>query len=345
MAYIRLNDIDITNNIGNRVFAKFMLKDIILGKRDDGVTDVMTMTICDSNIEIKSVKLFDVKDYHKEFAKNGTIFKGALDIRRYDKSKAGYSVIIYNMEYESSDNMEYLQVEERLDDAIEYINQCMDKLRGTIYFDIVGSILVDKSERFKKWAAASSIHHYKIGGLAVHTYEVTKMAIALAENIQEIYGSNMINEKLVIAGSILHDMGKCDELDTDTNSGTVKYSVDASLETHIISIYRTIEKKAMEYKLGRYKDETDENKEEIEREEEQLRLLQHCILSHHGKLEYGSPIAPSIPEAVIINTADGLSADMYRFEKTFKAIGCKESSSEWLGGKIDVKYKDSSKGE
>lgn len=74
-----------------------------------------------------------------------------------------------------------------------------------------------------------------------------------------------------------------------------------------------------------------------------MELLKHCLAAHHGKMEYGSPVTPHIPEANILNIADNLSADMYRFNRSFKDIEPGQSTTYWSGGSMVVTYKDSTK--
>lgn len=83
--------------------------------------------------------------------------------------------------------------------------------------------------------------------------------------------------------------------------------------------------------------------EEIALEIEQLNLLKHCLAAHHGKQEYGSPIIPNIPEAVILNQMDELSAIMYKFNKNFKKMECSTSSHVWTAAGCVVTYKASDK--
>ena len=83
--------------------------------------------------------------------------------------------------------------------------------------------------------------------------------------------------------------------------------------------------------------------EDLEFEKEAVSLLKHLILSHHGKKEYGSPIEPNCPEAYILNLADLLSAEMFRYNKTFNQMEPGTSQSTWLGGNMVCTYKDSTK--
>ena len=138
--------------------------------------------------------------------------------------------------------------------------------------------------------AAKGIHHAGLGGLLKHSLEVTIIAHAIAD----AYDGIPINKDLIIAGGMLHDIGKLKVY--EYNDCLIDMTDDGMLIEHIpIGI-------AM---LEPYTNEENEDT---------MRLLKHIIASHHGKLEYGASVTPKFAEAYIINHADGLSAtlDMLR---------------------------------
>ena len=83
--------------------------------------------------------------------------------------------------------------------------------------------------------------------------------------------------------------------------------------------------------------------EQLDYEHEAVALLKHIILAHHGQKEWGSPIDMNIPEAYILNRADEISAEMYRYNKNFNSMEVSSSSAAWLGGSMVVTYKDYTK--
>ena len=106
----------------------------------------------------------------------------------------------------------------------------------------------------------------------------------------------MLNKSLLYSGIILHDIGKVREL-----SGPVatSYTVEGNLLGHISIV----------------SDEVVEAARELNIEGEEIMLLRHMILSHHGKLEYGSPKLPYLKEAEILCYIDNIDARMNMFEK------------------------------
>ena len=184
-----------------------------------------------------------------------------------------------------------------------------------------------------------------------HTAEIVTLARKITTTFNNIYGENFINLPLLLSSILLHDIGKLYELDVDTLTGNVEYSTDALLESHIMRGLTLIDNQAYKIKMGiqtysiNELNEEEENKttEELVEEQEALKLLRHCIASHHGKLEWGSPVTPSVPEAFILHTADILSAEMYKYSKQFKGIEPGSGVSRWTAGGLVKTYKDTTK--
>ena len=209
------------------------------------------------------------------------------------------------------------------------------------------SQLKNNWEEFNYWSAAQNIHHTRLGELLIHTVEVTAICIALADYYNGIYGEQFINKSLLMAASILHDVGKIYEYDVSIDTGITKKSTHSVLSTHIIDIVTEVELTAYKLGIGRQFDieDEEENKddEDIQLEKEEIDLLKHCLAAHHKKLEYGSPIEPSIPEASLLHSADEISAQMYVFDKAFNSMEPGESFSRWIGTGYTMFYKETSK--
>ena len=153
-----------------------------------------------------------------------------------------------------------------------------------------------------------------------------------------------------MCSATLHDIGKIFELSVNTLSGKTEYSVHASLSTHIMDAIREVDSAASELGYGQsniYDDDGNltgtKTVEELEEENEALDLLRHCLAAHHGKLEFGSPITASIPEAALLYIADNMSAEMFKYNKAFKDMEPGASSTSWVFGQMVKYYKDNSK--
>lgn len=155
--------------------------------------------------------------------------------------------------------------------------------------------------------AAKSIHHAYIGGLLEHVLSICGLMKVLAAH----YSKQDVDLKLdmLLFGAIFHDIGKIWEL--DVNQG-ISYSDKGKLLGHMIMAVELIEKKASRI-LGFPEDLKD--------------LLKHIVLSHHGRLEYGSPKVPLFLEAVIVAAIDDIDSKINTIDRFIKSE--RESGEKW----------------
>lgn len=147
---------------------------------------------------------------------------------------------------------------------------------------LVKQVFTDNGPKWKALPAAKGMHHAYVAGLIKHTVDVATKAKAIAEL------TPMVNVDLVVAGALLHDMGKI--WTYELNGAVIDMTDNGQLLEHIMI-------GAME--LNKYR--TEENSDVLD-------LILHIVSSHHGELEYGSPTTPRFMEAVIVNYADGVDA-------------------------------------
>ncbi|SKB54565.1 3'-5' exoribonuclease [Lachnospiraceae bacterium] len=162
------------------------------------------------------------------------------------------------------------------------------------------------AKRFSENSAAKSIHHGFVGGLLQHTLAVTRLCKFYAKAYP------MLNHDLLVSAALLHDIGKVREISAFPQND---YTDAGQLLGHIMigsemigEIARTIP----------------------DFPEKLLRELQHCILAHHGELEYGSPKKPALMEAMALNLADNTDARMETMTELLENQ-TSESADEWLG--------------
>lgn len=350
MNYTHVRDIDFQANINNRVFGIFLARDVDVRLQKDGVTKFISVNLCDKDFKIDAKK-FGATDSEIEMMKNGGVYCAAIDIKPYAKSPTGYSCTLYNFDVYNEDPANFIECAEGMDEAQDTIQKALSIISESIYKDLVYNILIDNWQNFCLWTAASGMHHNILGGLLVHTAEVIDQCDILAEYWENKYGPNFINKPLLLSGALLHDIAKTKELDVDTASGSTAYSKASALETHITMCVSMIDIEAFKLKLGYQtytineinEQEPVKTQEQLDYEHEAVALLKHIILAHHGQKEWGSPIDMNIPEAYILNKADEISAEMYRYNKNFNSMEASSSSAAWLGGNMVVTYKDYTK--
>lgn len=163
----------------------------------------------------------------------------------------------------------------------------------------------DFEKRFKFHSAAKTVHHGFVGGLLEHTLSVAKHCDYFAASYP------MLNRDLVVTAAIFHDIGKLEELSTFPEND---YTDAGQLLGHIIigtemvgARMRTIP----DFPVGLCNE------------------LKHCILAHHGELEYGSPKKPALAEALALSFADNMDAKMETIREIFANVP--ENNQEWQG--------------
>lgn len=185
------------------------------------------------------------------------------------------------------------------------IKEVISSLKHEVYKKIVHRCFSKYWNEFFKSAAAKSMHHAYYGGLAYHTLRMVKIAEQICAE------RTMINRDLLISGILLHDMMKLAEFQQEL--GVVSdYTLEGKLIGHISLISNEIVKVCLE--------------ENIDPQCEDVILLQHVILAHHGTGEWGSPVVPQTIEAVAIHYIDQLDAKLQAAEDALKSLN---SSTSW----------------
>jgi 3'-5' exoribonuclease len=156
--------------------------------------------------------------------------------------------------------------------------------------ELLNAVLGRYGDRLRVWPAALTVHHAYRGGLLEHILKLAEAGEALAN----AYGADT---DLLLAGAILHDLGKVDELSYD---GVTSYSRNGNLLGHI-TIGVTMVREEIRA---------------IEGFPQDLRTrIEHLIVSHHGERELGSPVEPMTEEAFILSAIDDLDATLYQFRR------------------------------
>ncbi len=158
---------------------------------------------------------------------------------------------------------------------------------------LVTGLLQAHADLIKRMSAASRNHHSYVGGYVEHVLSVTRTAVYLADKYGAYYPELQppLSKSLVVAGAILHDIGKTIELDHQPSGAD--YTAPGRLIGHILLGRDMIREQA--------RDIPDLNPESLLR-------LEHIIVSHHNLPEWGSPIPPLTPEALLVSMADDIDA-------------------------------------
>ena len=241
---------------------------------------------------------FDTMDY-VAITGDVTSFQGNLQLSIKRARKVGEG------EYTPSDYLpvsEY-DIESMFVELMGYINSIQNPYLSKLlhaFFD-----KDDFKKRFTFHSAAKSVHHGFVGGLLEHTLSVTRNCDFFAKNYA------ILNRDLLLTAAMFHDVGKLSELSTFPEND---YTDAGQLLGHIVI--------GCEW-LG----------EEIRKIEGfpvvLANELKHCILAHHGELEFGSPKKPALVEALALSFADNLDAKMETMKELLAGIS--DNNLEWQG--------------
>ena len=170
---------------------------------------------------------------------------------------------------------------------------------------LVQYLLRENREQLLLFPAGVKLHHATRSGLLHHTCAVVR----LAKSIAALYPS--LHEELLLAGAILHDIGKLRELDANSLGIAGAYTNEGQLLGHI-NVGMAMVAAAAEITMI---------------SERTAMLVEHMILSHHGKPEFGSPRLPMFPEAEVLSVCDLLDSKMYEMDAALDGVS-KDGFSE-----------------
>ncbi len=164
--------------------------------------------------------------------------------------------------------------------------------------NIVVSMLEDNKAAILNIPAAEKLHHAIRGGLLYHTLSIVR----LAQSVCAIYPC--IDKELLLSGAILHDIAKIREYSVNSSYIVDGHTLEGMLLGHLVMGAEDVGRKC----------------DELGIEEEKKFLLQHMLVSHHGKLEFGAAVRPSFIEAEVLSQLDLFDANMYEMADAVKDV-------------------------
>lgn len=276
----------------NEKFEEFLLvKEAKKGVARNG-NPFLNVTLADATGEVTAM-VWDATEGHEAIFTNGEVVKvqgvigeyqgnRQINLQRYRKATENdpieVSALLKSAPIEGTKSVSEIKSE---------INQMINPNIQAITLKVLEKFESD----FKMYPAAKQVHHDYVYGLAYHTYTMMNIGKSLCVIYPEL------NKDLLLAGIILHDIGKVVEYDGYVGTD---YTLKGKLIGHIPIIFEEIGKIAEEIGLG---------------DTEERVLLQHMVLSHHGKGEWGSPVTPQVLEAQILHQIDMIDAGVDAYKK------------------------------
>lgn len=281
--------------IKGQVFDGFLLTRTAAQKTSSNGSKYLDMTLCDISAEINA-KMWDGLTPPPSVADVLRVRGMMLEYNgrpqlRVDKMRLATEEDDFDMELLAPCAPE--KPEKMLAEITERIERMQDEqLRA-----LVTMRLNECGEKLDYYPAASKLHHAERSGLLHHTSTMLRMAGHVCEIYPQLDGD------LLAAGVILHDLCKIDEMDSDAIGMVSDYTAEGMLIGHLVAGVAEIARCGRELGVRR----------------ELLMMVEHMILSHHDKPEFGSPKPPMFPEAEVLHTLDLLDARMFEMDRALKA--------------------------
>jgi 3'-5' exoribonuclease len=284
-----------TLNEGDKINTPMLITGLTKGVTTSGAPYI-SLTLQDQTGTIEA-KVWDAKEDQtaaivlgKVVNINGEVLKyrNALQLRVYSVTALAEG------EFDPSDFVSGSDLS--LDYMKQRIHGCVASMDDAVIKSICTAVIEYFGEKIFTYPAAARNHHDFVGGLATHMIGMLDIAESLCKQYP------LLNRDLLLSGVLLHDLGKIVEL-----SGPIltEYTLEGKLVGHISIMQSLVVEVAK--KLGL------ENAEQVV-------LMRHLILSHHGEYEFGSPILPMIMEAEILNFVDNIDARMNMFAKALEPV-------------------------
>ncbi|GGA73397.1 3'-5' exoribonuclease YhaM [Ornithinibacillus halotolerans] len=281
--------------IGDSFEGFVLIKESVKGTTTNG-KPFLTLMLRDATGEIEA-KLWDVTKEDETLFCQEQIIRITGEVNQF-RGKAQMRINSIRLAHEMdgvqlSDFIEKAPVEQ--DELIATLTETIFEMTNPTIQRIVRAIVKKYQEPLLIYPAASRNHHEYVSGLLHHIVSMLKIARELCELYPQV------NKDLLYAGIILHDIGKMKEL-----SGVIStsYTLEGKLLGHIPIMIEEIGHVAKELNV----------------DGEEVLILQHLVLSHHGKAEWGSPTPPLVREAELLHLIDLIDAKMNMLNRALDKV-------------------------
>lgn len=279
---------------GLKIDLMLLLTNVVKGVSNNG-SPYISLTLQDRTGAIDGKK-WDANEADVAIAQVGTVIRVSADVIEY---RGNLQLKILGLSLVDQNSLDFTRFTMPSpipqEELVRKLNHYLKAIKDEDCRNIVEAIVSNHYQQFISYPAATRNHHEFGSGLLYHTISMVELAYAL----QSFYEN--IDTDILIAGIILHDIGKTKEL-----SGPIatKYTTEGKLIGHISLMVAEIYE--VSNKLG--------IKSEVPL------LLEHMILSHHGEKDFGSPIPPLTREAFILHMVDDFDAKMNIIDKALLGV-------------------------
>ena len=292
-----MKDIYISELRTNQEFVSYFIVKTVAVKVGSNKKAYLDLLLADKTGEI-SAKKWDIADEELpglQKIKEGSVIKVKALVTEWNGMK---QLRVSRIRQTSAEDnivmMDYIKAApEDAEEMYGYIRGKAEAFCDIDLRNICLKLLDDNREKLMYYPAAQKNHHAEMAGLLYHV----KRMLMMAERACEVYTN--LNRELVMAGVILHDMEKINEIESNELGISTGYSFEGKMLGHLIQGVKTIDRLASQFGVSK----------------EKAVMLEHMILSHHYEPVFGSPKKPLFPEAEMLHYLDMIDAKMFDMQE------------------------------
>lgn len=280
---------------GDRTSIQALVGSVSNGTNKSG-TPYLNVELRDNSGSL-TCKKWEVDGSDKDIFVVGNIVEVILEVIKYNDSLQGKILGAKLLPLEGIDTTRFIKAPPiPKEELIARFNKLVDSIKDKDCKALLDYFIKKFDETIYVAPAASSVHHEFSSGLLMHSVSLGEHADYFAKYYPDI------NRDLLVTGALLHDFGKMIELE---GPAVYHYSLEGKLLGHISIMCAELRMAAKELGISG----------------ETPLLLEHMVLSHHGQLEFGSPVLPLTKEALLLSMIDNLDSKMLVLDKAFGDVG------------------------
>ena len=279
---------------GDRLLLQALVGNVSNGVNKSG-SPYLNVELRDNSGTLTSKK-WEVADADKDIFVVGNIVEVMIEVIKYNDSLQGKILNGRLLDLDSIDVTRFVKAPPvKKEELVNRFNKLVSSIKEKDCKALLDYFLKKYGDKFYDAPAASSVHHEFSSGLLMHSVSLAEHADYFANYYPDI------NRDLLITGALLHDFGKLIELE---GPAVYHYTTEGRLLGHISIMCGELRIAAKELGIT----------------SEVPLLLEHMVLSHHGQLEFGSPIMPLTKEALLLSMIDNLDSKMLVVEKAYEGV-------------------------
>ena len=279
---------------GDRIIIQALVGQVSQGTNKSG-SPYLNVELRDSSGAM-NCKKWEIEDGDKDILLPGNIVEVQLECLTYNDSLQGKIIKVLPVDIDNVDVTRFIKAPPiPKEELVERFNKLVDSVKEPTLKKYLDYFIKKFGKTIYIAPAASSVHHEFSSGLLMHSVCLAEHADYFAKFYPDI------DRDLLVTGALLHDFGKMIELE---GPSVYHYTVEGKLLGHISIMCAEVRMATKEMGI----------------EGEYPVLLEHMILSHHGQLEFGSPVMPLTREALLLSLIDNLDSKMLVLDKAYEDV-------------------------